>query len=78
MSNSAEPTTAHNPWPFRKVQITVTPDHVKNYFLSDTAAMSALLDHLIITSPYTLATFLDEHQEDFDEFVLCDAAGGAV
>lgn len=80
MSNPAEPTTAYTPrpWPFRQVKIEVTPDHVKNYFMANTSAMSALLDQLLIENPYTLSVFLDEHQEDFDEFVICGHAGGAV
>ena len=43
-----------------------------------TTAMSALLDQLLIESPYTLSVFLDENREDFDEFVICGHAGGAV
>ena len=77
MSNPAE-TAVKKPWPFRQVRIDVTPDLVKNYFMTNTNAMSALLDQLLIENPYTLSVFLDESQEDFNEWVICNVGGGAV
>lgn len=57
------------PWPFRAVRIEVTPDMVKAYFEQTPAAVSALLDELLMNMPYTLETILDEHREDFEDFV---------
>lgn len=67
-----EPKPAYN---FGTIRVTITPDHVKDYFLDSTAAVSALLDHLIVTSPYTLSVFLDEHRDDFEDFVLSRVGG---
>lgn len=67
-----EPKPAYN---FGDIRVTITPDHVKDYFLDSTAAVSALLDHLIVTSPYTLSVFLDEHRDDFEDFVLSRVGG---
>lgn len=75
MSNPAEPTTAYTPWPFRKVEVEVTPDHVKDYFMETPSAMSDLLDQLLISHPYTLSVFLDENQQAFNEFVLSRVGG---
>ena len=57
------------PWSFRPVQIEVTPDMVKAYFEQTPAAVSALLDHLLLEIPITLQVILDEHREDFEDFV---------
>lgn len=67
-----EPNPAYN---FGTIRVNITPDHVKDYFLDSTAAVSALLDHLIVTSPYTLSVFLDEHRDDFEDFVLSRVGG---
>ena len=69
MSNPAEPTTAYNPWPFRPVQIKVTPDHVKAYFLRNRDPMERLVDAMIKAFPYTLEAILDDDREDFEDFV---------
>lgn len=57
------------PWPFRAVKIEVTPDMVKEYFVQTPAAVSALLDELLMDMPYTLESILDRNREDFDDFV---------
>ena len=62
-------------YPFGTVKVDVTPDHVKNYFLETPAAMSALLDHFIVTQPFSLSVFLDEHWDDFQDFVLSQVGG---
>lgn len=70
-----ETITNPNPYFPRTVTVKVTPDHVKDYFLDTPAAMSSLLDQLIKTQPYMLDVFLDEHQQDFEEFVLSRVGG---
>lgn len=67
-----EPNPAYN---FGDIRVTITPDHVKDYFMETPAAVSALLDHLIVTAPYTLSVFLDEHRDDFEDFVLTRVGG---
>lgn len=67
-----EPKAVYN---FGDIRVTITPGHVKDYFLDSTAAVSALLDHLIVTAPYTLSVFLDEHRDDFEDFVLSRVGG---
>lgn len=57
------------PWSFRPVQINVTPDMVKEYFEKTPAAVSALLDEMMVEMPYTLEELLDRHREDFEDFV---------
>lgn len=57
------------PWSFRPVQIKVTPDMVKEYFEKTPAAVSALLDEMMVEMPYTLEELLDRHWEDFEDFV---------
>lgn len=57
------------PWPFRAVMIEVTPDLVKAYFQQTPAAVSALLDELMLDMPYTLEEILDRNREDFEDFV---------
>lgn len=56
-------------WPFHPVEIEVTPDMVKDYFEDTPAAVSRLLDTLLLKMPYTLEQILDEDRAGFEEFV---------
>lgn len=57
-------------YPFGQITVDITPDLVKDYFAATPAAADALLDHMIIALPSTLAVFLDDHRDDFNEFLL--------
>lgn len=75
MNNNVNPEaveTVSKPWPFSPIRLEVTPDIVKRYFEETPSAVTYLLDELLIESPWTLQRVIDNHREDFTDFI-CSA-----
>ena len=72
MTSSAVERVEKKPWPFKPVNVEVTPDLVKRYFLNNETAMEALVDMNLLTFPYHLEEIIDKHRDDFEDFILSE------
>lgn len=69
MTSSAVERVEKKPWPFKPVNVEVTPDLVKLYFENTPAALNALLDMMLLKFPGDLEDLLDMDREDFEDFI---------
>lgn len=67
--NEEKKPSAYYPWFPRKVVIEATPDHAVAFIKDDIGCIEAFLGYILKTTPYVISGFLDDHQEEFDNFV---------
>ena len=56
--------------PYRIVKVKVKEEHIYDYFHETPAAVAALISYLMASFPATLEGFLDQNEDDFNDFVL--------
>lgn len=77
MSNPIESTAcfAGPQKPFRTIRVDVSVQKVKEYLAGE--ALGAFLDYMMQEHDFYVGCFLDDHLQEFTDWIIYDKAGGA-